>query len=75
MQAFVKFFTQRLINQALTRDAGEPRERIRHEAKAVVRLTARMRAGVTGMARGLVVKLAHDWRKLFSQHFLYAFGA
>lgn len=54
MQARVEFFMERLVNQALTRDAGKPFERVRDEAQTVMRLTARARASVAGVIGGLV---------------------
>ena len=51
MQARVEFFTKRIVNQALTRDAREPVERIGDEAKTIVRFAAWACASVTRMAR------------------------
>lgn len=56
MQARVEFFTKRLVNQALTRDAGESVERGGNEAKLIVRFAPWARARMARVLGGLVLK-------------------
>lgn len=49
MQARVKFFTECVVNQALTRDAGEALERTRVHGKVVVGFSTGTRAGMAGV--------------------------
>ena len=49
MQACVEFFTKRVVNQALTRDAGKPRKGARLHHEMIVRFPTGMSACMSGV--------------------------
>lgn len=67
MQARVEFFTKRIVNQALTRNAGKPVKRAGHQTKAVVGFPAWPRPGVSSMARRFILKHKLVRRELLCQ--------
>lgn len=54
VQACVEFFTKRVVNQALTRDAGKPFESFRVHLQVIVSFPTRARAGMTDVHAGLI---------------------
>jgi len=75
MQACVEFFTERLVNQALTRHAVQALERGGNHHHMIVRLTARPRSSMARVLCGLIRQDKVKRRKSLTKLRFHALGA